>query len=107
MPAIDLGALRFVFRGVYAPATKYTFNDVVNYNGDLYVYTAAYASTGVLPTNTTTWALMAPVAGAVNAALLAAAVLALGDPGLAERLEAWRAAQTASVAERPVTETHS
>jgi len=46
-------------------------------------------------------------AGAVNAALLAAAVLALGDPGLAERLEAWRAAQTASVAERPVTETHS
>ena len=46
-------------------------------------------------------------AGAVNAALLAAAVLALGDPGLAERLEAWRAAQTASVAERPVTETQS
>lgn len=43
-------------------------------------------------------------AGAVNAALLAAAVLALADPGLAERLEAWRAAQTASVAERPETD---
>jgi 5-(carboxyamino)imidazole ribonucleotide mutase len=43
-------------------------------------------------------------AGAINAALLAAAVLALSDPDLAERLEAWRAAQTASVAERPVTE---
>ena len=43
-------------------------------------------------------------AGAVNAALLAASVLALSDPGLAERLEAWRAAQTASVAERPETE---
>ncbi|SEH94391.1 5-(carboxyamino)imidazole ribonucleotide mutase [Methylobacterium sp. 275MFSha3.1] len=43
-------------------------------------------------------------AGAANAALLAAAVLALTDPGLAERLEAWRAAQSASVAERPVTE---
>ena len=43
-------------------------------------------------------------AGAVNAALLAASVLALSDPALAERLEAWRAAQTASVAERPVTE---
>ncbi|WP_043347968.1 5-(carboxyamino)imidazole ribonucleotide mutase [Methylobacterium sp. B1] len=40
-------------------------------------------------------------AGAINAALLAAAVLALSDPDLAERLEAWRAAQTASVAERP------
>ncbi|RUP16846.1 MAG: 5-(carboxyamino)imidazole ribonucleotide mutase [Methylobacterium sp.] len=43
-------------------------------------------------------------AGAINAALLAAAVLALSDPDLAERLEAWRAAQSASVAERPVTE---
>ena len=40
-------------------------------------------------------------AGAVNAALLAAAILALTDPGLAARLEAWRAAQTASVAETP------
>jgi len=40
-------------------------------------------------------------AGAVNAALLAAAVLALGDPALAERLDAWRAATTAAVAEEP------
>ena len=40
-------------------------------------------------------------AGAINAALLAAAVLALNDEALAERLAAWRAKQTASVAERP------
>jgi len=40
-------------------------------------------------------------AGAVNAALLAAAVLALTDADLAERLEVWRARQTESVAERP------
>ena len=40
-------------------------------------------------------------AGAVNAALLAAAVLALTDAGLAGRLDAWRARQTESVAERP------
>ncbi|MCJ2053378.1 5-(carboxyamino)imidazole ribonucleotide mutase [Methylobacterium sp. J-070] len=46
-------------------------------------------------------------AGAVNAALLAAAVLALSDAALADRLEAWRAAQTASVAERPETEAGS
>ncbi|ALK10499.1 5-(carboxyamino)imidazole ribonucleotide mutase [Blastochloris viridis] len=39
--------------------------------------------------------------GAVNAALLAAAVLALSDPDLAGRLEAWRSRQTAAVAERP------
>ena len=42
--------------------------------------------------------------GAINAALLAAAVLALHDSGLATRLEAWRARQTASVAERPADE---
>ena len=41
-------------------------------------------------------------AGAVNAALLAAAVLALHDPALAERLEAWRNRQTGAVADRPV-----
>ncbi|WP_024279925.1 5-(carboxyamino)imidazole ribonucleotide mutase [Xanthobacter sp. 126] len=42
------------------------------------------------------------VAGATNAALLAAAVLALSDPALAERLDAWRAARTEAVVERPV-----
>jgi len=41
-------------------------------------------------------------AGAANAALLAAAVLALHDPQLAERLEAYRTAQTEKVADRPV-----
>ena len=40
-------------------------------------------------------------AGAINAALLAASVLALGDPSLGDRLEAWRARQTAAVPEQP------
>ena len=40
-------------------------------------------------------------AGAINAALLAAAMLATSDDQLAARLEAWRAEQTASVAETP------
>jgi 5-(carboxyamino)imidazole ribonucleotide mutase len=40
-------------------------------------------------------------AGAVNAALLAAAVLALHDDALAGRLAAWRQAQTDAVAIRP------
>jgi len=42
-------------------------------------------------------------AGAVNAALLAASILAGNDPALLARLEAWRAEQTSSVAEEPVT----
>jgi len=40
-------------------------------------------------------------AGAVNAGLLAAAILATTDAALAARLDAWRAAQTASVPEDP------
>jgi len=40
-------------------------------------------------------------AGAINAALLAAAVLALSDDKIAKRLEAWRARQTKAVAKKP------
>lgn len=40
-------------------------------------------------------------AGATNAALLAASVLALGDATLATRLAAWRKQQTEAVKERP------
>ena len=40
-------------------------------------------------------------AGAINAGLLAAAILATSDDALATRLKAWRAAQTEKVAERP------
>lgn len=39
--------------------------------------------------------------GAINAGLLAAAILATSDVALAERLKAWRAKQTASVATDP------
>ncbi len=42
--------------------------------------------------------------GAVNAALLAAAVLALGDAGIDKALTAYRAEQTARVADRPKDE---
>jgi 5-(carboxyamino)imidazole ribonucleotide mutase len=40
-------------------------------------------------------------AGAVNAALLAASILALDDPGVRERLEAFRASQTQAVLDHP------
>jgi 5-(carboxyamino)imidazole ribonucleotide mutase len=44
-------------------------------------------------------------AGAINAALLAASVLALADAALAARLEAWRKRQTEAIADRPTDET--
>jgi 5-(carboxyamino)imidazole ribonucleotide mutase len=40
-------------------------------------------------------------AGAINAALLATAVLALSDARVAKRLDAWRARQTKAVTQRP------
>ena len=43
-------------------------------------------------------------AGAVNAGLMAAQILALSDPPLAARLRAWREAQTAAVPEDPTAE---
>jgi len=43
-------------------------------------------------------------AGAINAALLAAAILALSDPTVADALDAWRQRQTEAVAEHPKDE---
>ena len=40
-------------------------------------------------------------AGAANAGLMAAGILALGDPALAQRLDDWREALTRSIAEEP------
>jgi 5-(carboxyamino)imidazole ribonucleotide mutase len=39
--------------------------------------------------------------GATNAGLLAAAILALADDGLSQRLQAWRGARTEAVSEAP------
>jgi 5-(carboxyamino)imidazole ribonucleotide mutase len=46
-------------------------------------------------------------AGAINAALLAGAILALSDGEIAAALDRWRAAQTASVAETPTLDSQS
>jgi len=40
-------------------------------------------------------------AGAINAGLLAASIVGLGDAGVMKRLEAWRRRQTAAVAQEP------
>jgi 5-(carboxyamino)imidazole ribonucleotide mutase len=54
-----------------------------------------------MPTGIPVGTLAIGKAGATNAALLAASMLANNDADLALRLEAWRAEQTASVAETP------
>ena len=57
-----------------------------------------------MPAGVPVGALAVGEAGAVNAALIACAVLALSDPAVEERLERWRAERTAEVAERPTDE---
>lgn len=55
---LDLGKLRFNWTGTYSGATQYSFNDLVKYGPNLYVYKNATASTANLPTDTTYWALV-------------------------------------------------
>lgn len=54
-----------------------------------------------MPAGVPTGTLAIGDAGATNAGLLAAAILAIGDDALAQRLVAWRAARTAAVNETP------
>ena len=57
MAEINLGAIKFNWKGAYAGGTAYVVDDVVSYNGSSYV--CILASTGNLPTNTTYWNVMA------------------------------------------------
>ena len=54
-----------------------------------------------MPAGVPTGTLAIGEAGATNAGLLAASILALGDEELSQRLQDWRAAQTDKVAETP------
>jgi 5-(carboxyamino)imidazole ribonucleotide mutase len=54
-----------------------------------------------MPAGVPVGALAIGKAGAINAALFAASILALNDKALAERLAAWRKQRTDAVAERP------
>jgi 5-(carboxyamino)imidazole ribonucleotide mutase len=54
-----------------------------------------------MPAGVPTGTLAIGEAGATNAGILAASILALGDEALSRRLQAWRAARTEAVAETP------
>ena len=53
MATIDLGKIKFNWKGTYAGGTAYVVDDVVSYNGSSYI--CILASTGNLPTNATYW----------------------------------------------------
>ena len=51
MATVNIGSLRFDWKGAYNGSTAYAVDDVVSYNGSSYI--CILASTGNLPTNTT------------------------------------------------------
>ena len=57
MATVNLGSIKFKWKGTYAGGTAYTIDDVVSYNGSSYI--CIQASTGNLPTNTTYFDTMA------------------------------------------------
>ncbi len=57
MATINLGSIKFNWKGAYAGGTAYAVDDVVSYNGSSYI--CILASTGNLPTNATYWETMA------------------------------------------------
>ena len=56
MATINLGNIKFNWKGTYNAGTAYAVDDVVSYNGSSYV--CILASTNNLPTNTTYWNVM-------------------------------------------------
>jgi hypothetical protein len=55
---IDLGKIRFNWAGTYDSGTSYSYNDLVKYGPNLYAFTALTSATGVVPTTTSTWAVV-------------------------------------------------
>jgi hypothetical protein len=57
MATINLGAIKFNWKGAYAGGTAYTVDDVVSSGGSSYV--CILASTGNAVSNATYWSIMA------------------------------------------------
>jgi fibronectin-binding autotransporter adhesin len=56
---LDLGKLRFNWKGEYSSSVEYSYNDIVKYGPNLYAYKAATAATNVAPTaDALKWALV-------------------------------------------------
>lgn len=53
---LDLGKIRFQFKGEWSSATEYQVMDVVSYNGNSYTYISTTRTTNTPTNNTTYWA---------------------------------------------------
>ena len=75
MATVNLGSIKFKWKGTYAGGTAYTIDDVVSYNGSSYI--CIQASTGNLPTDTAYFEQMSQKG--TDADLLSIASTAQGD----------------------------
>ena len=75
MATVNLGSIKFNWKGTYVGATAYKIDDVVEYNGSSYI--CIQASTGNLPTNATYFEQMSQKG--TDADLLSIASTAQGD----------------------------
>jgi len=55
---LDLGKIRFQFKGEWSVSTEYQFNDVVSFKGNSYVYISTARTTGTLTSAATFWGRM-------------------------------------------------
>jgi len=55
---LDLGKLRFNWKGEYSSSVEYSYNDIVKYGPNLYAYKASVAATNILPTVSANWNLI-------------------------------------------------
>lgn len=55
---IDLGKIRFDWKGAYNSGTTYELNDVVRYSSNAYIYINTASAAGNAPTDTSRWALL-------------------------------------------------
>ncbi|MDD5227199.1 MAG: hypothetical protein PHD53_00180 [Methylococcales bacterium] len=55
MTEIDLGLLRFAFKGIFDAAVTYEYNNIVRYGGGTYAYISQVKTAGFVPTNTLYW----------------------------------------------------
>mgnify|MGYP003147584961 FL=1 len=95
MAEINLGAIRFNWKGAYAGGTAYVVDDVVSYLGSSYV--CILASTGNVPTNGTYWNLMAQGGTGSSSTLTTAGDMLYRDGSGLQRLAIGTAGQELKV----------
>ena len=86
MATVNLGSLRFDWKGAYNGSTPYAVDDVVSYNGSSYI--CILASTGNLPTNTTYFQPMATAGTDLSTTLTTQGDIVYRDASGLQRLAA-------------------